>query len=277
MNAEGAAIEQKFQRSIFSAYHGSASLMMGLFAIISSLVSVGMAPWFVTLFTAIPLALAYGAVYVNIPHASVVRHEETEGSKPLPYKLLTFVGLAAGFGVTSEVACVQWAGQLLNSVAPSLAAYSGLGLAFYGLCSGVMRLFSDRIRAEFGDRLVMMVCLSLGIIGFVTLSLTPGFAISVVAFASVGIGLSVVFPCLFALAARLAPERKAAAMGYFAMIGGTPRVVLPWVLGAVAQSYGLSSVFVVTAMVSTTALIIIIATFSQAEAALSGSKPVIPA
>lgn len=268
MNAEGAAIEQNFERSIFSAYHGCASLGMAVFAIISSMVSVWMAPWFVVLFTAIPMALAYGAIYVNIPHATVVRHEETEGSKPLPYKLLTFLGLAAGFGVTSEVACVQWAGQLLNSVAPSLAAYSGLGLAFYGLCSGVMRMFSDRIRASFGDRLVMMVCLSIGILGFVILSLAPGFTISVLAFAAVGIGLSVVFPCLFALAARLAPDRKAAAMGYFAMIGGTPRVVLPWVLGAVAQSYGLSSVFVVTAMVSTTALIIIIATFSKTEAAL---------
>ncbi len=268
MNAEGAAIEQKFKHSIFSAYHGSASLMMGLFAIISSLVSVGLAPWFVTLFTAIPLALAYGAVYVNIPHGNVVRREETVGSQPLPYRLLTFLGLAAGFGVTSEVACVQWAGQLLNSVAPSLAAYSGLGLAFYGLCSGVMRLFSDRIRAKFGDRLVMMICLSIGILGFVILSVAPGFMISVFAFAAVGIGLSVVFPCLFAMAARLVPDHKAAAMGYFAMVGGTPRVALPWILGAAAQSYGLSSVFVVTAMVSTMALIIIIATFSKAEAAL---------
>lgn len=277
MNAEGAAIEQEHRTTIFSAYHGSASLTMGLFAIISSIVSVWLAPWFVTLFTLIPVVLAYTAIYINIPHRKTVVHDVEKGSKKLPYKLLTFIGLAAGFGVTSEVACAQWAGQLLNSIAPSLAAYSGLGLAFYGLCSGVMRLFSDRIRAEFGDRLVMMVCLSLGILGFVTLSLAPGFAISVVAFAAVGIGLSVVFPCLFALAARLAPDRKAAAMGYFAMVGGTPRVVLPWVLGAVAQSYGLSSVFVVTAMVSTTALIIIIATFAQTEAALSNPTPVIPA
>jgi MFS family permease len=268
MNAEGAAIEQKFERSIFSAYHGSASLMMGVFAIISSIVSVSMAPWFVVLFTAIPMALAYGAIYVNIPHGTVVRREETEGSKPLPYKLLTFVGLAAGFGVTSEVACVQWAGQLLNSVAPSLAAYSGLGLAFYGLCSGVMRMFSDRIRAHYGDRSVMVTCLSIGIMGFAILSLELGFAISVLAFAAVGIGLSVVFPCLFALAAQLAPERKAAAMGYFAMVGGTPRVVLPWVLGAVAQIYGLSSVFVVTAIVSATALLIILATFTKVNEAM---------
>ena len=269
MNAEGAELDQEHETSIFSAYHGSASLMMGLFAIISSIVSVWLAPWFVMLFTLIPVAIAYAAIYVNIPHRAVVVHDVEKGSKRLPYKLLTFIGLAAGFGVTSEVACVQWAGQLLNSIAPSLAAYSGLGLAFYGLCSGVMRMFSDRIRATYGDRNVMMVCLSIGILGFVVLSFAPGFAFSVFAFAAVGIGLSVVFPCLFSLAAQLVPDRKAAAMGYFAMVGGAPRVALPWVLGATAQSYGLSSVFVVTAMVSATALLIIVTTFSKAEAALA--------
>lgn len=269
MNAEGAEIDQQYKNSIFSAYHGSASLMMGLFAIISSIVSVWLAPWFVMVFTIVPVALAYAAIYKNIPHRAVVVHDVEKGSKKLPYRLLTFIGLAAGFGVTSEVACVQWAGQLLNSIAPSLAAYSGLGLAFYGLCSGVMRLFSDRIRATYGDRIVMVVCLSIGILGFVVLSFAPSFAVSVLAFAAVGIGLSVVFPCLFSLAARLVPDRKAAAMGYFAMIGGTPRVVLPWVLGAVAQNYGLSSVFIVTALVSATALMIIVTTFSKTEAALT--------
>jgi MFS family permease len=269
MNAEGAAIEQLHEKTIFSAYHGSASLMMAVFAIISSMVSVWMAPWFVCLFTLVPMALAFAAVYKNIPHRPLVHHSEARGSKPLPYRLLTFVGLAAGFGVTSEVTCVQWAGQLLSSVAPSLAAYSGLGLAFYGLCSGVMRMFSDRLRFKFGDSLVMITCLSIGILGFVVLSFTPNFGIAVIAFAAVGIGLSVVFPCLFAFAAKLAPESKAAAMSYFIMVGGTPRVVLPWVMGSVAQGYGLNAVFVVTAIVSTTALLIIIATFSKAEAALA--------
>jgi MFS family permease len=268
MNAEGAAIEQNHKQTIFSAYHGSASLMMGLFAIISSIVSVWMAPWFVMLFTIIPVAVAYAAIYINIPHSAVVVHDVEKGSKVLPYKLLTFIGLAAGFGVTSEVACVQWAGLLLNSIAPGLAAYSGLGLAFYGLCSGIMRMFSDRLRTAYGDRNVLVVCLSIGIMGFAVLSFAPGFVISVLAFAGVGVGLSVVFPCLFAMAARLVPDRKAAAMGYFAMIGGAPRVVLPWVLGSVAASNGLSSVFIVTALVSTTALAIIVVTFSKAEAAL---------
>jgi MFS family permease len=74
MNAEGAAIEQLHEKTIFSAYHGSASLMMAVFAIISSMVSVWLAPWFVCLFTFVPMALAFVAIYKNIPHRPLVHH-----------------------------------------------------------------------------------------------------------------------------------------------------------------------------------------------------------
>ncbi len=268
MNAEGAAVEQETGRPIFSAYHGAASLSLAVFAIISSMVSVWLAPWFVVLFTAVPVLVAMAAIYKSIPHRGVVRHHEHKSPVVLPYRLLTFVGLAAGFSVTSEVACVQWAGQLLTSIAPEWAAYSGLGLAFYGLCSGTMRMFGDRLRAHFGDKRVMLTCLSLGILGFAVLAFEPGFTFSVIAFAAVGVGLAVVFPCMFSLAAKLAPEGRAAAMSYAILVGGAPRVILPWVLGWLAQTYSLGAVFAATAMVSTTAMIIIIATYAQAEAAL---------
>ncbi len=269
MNAEGAAVEQETGRPIFSSYHGSASLAIAGFAILSSMVSVWLSPLSVVVFTAIPVGLALAAINKNIPKRGVVRHHETKVRVVLPYRLLTFIGLAAGFNVTSEVVCIQWAGQLLQSIAPEWAAYSGLGVAFYGVCSGTMRLFGDRLRARFGDRTVMLSCLAVAIPGFVVLSMAPGFLISVVAFAAVGFGLAVVFPCLFSLAAKLVPEGKAAAMGYVGLVGGLPRVTLPFLMGWLAQTYSLGAVFAASALVSTAALIIIIATFAKAEAAVA--------
>lgn len=269
MNAEGAAVEQETGKPIFSSYHGSASLAIAGFAILSSMISVWLSPWFVVLFTAVPVSLAFAAVYKTIPARGVVRHDEQKTRVVLPYRLLTFIGLAAGFNVTSEVVCIVWAGQLLTSIAPEWAAYSGLGVAFYGVCSGTMRLFGDGLRARFGDRNVMLSCLAVAIPGFMVLSLAPGFLISVIAFACVGFGLAVVFPCLFSLAAKLVPEGKAAAMGYVGLVGGLPRVTLPFLMGWLAQTYSLGAVFAASAVVSTTALVIIVATFARAEAALS--------
>jgi MFS family permease len=197
----------------------------------------------------------------------VILHEEARPKGKLPKRLLTFIGLAIGFEVACEVAAIQWSGQLLSANIPQLAAFSGLGAAFYGLCCGTMRLFGDRLRSNFGDLRVIVIGLLIAIPCLVVLSFSPSFAISILAFACVGLGFAVLFPCLFSLAARLAPDAKAAALGYVIMVGGAPRVVLPWVLGWLAQHYNLGAVFAAAAVMAATALVIILSTFAQANAA----------
>jgi predicted MFS family arabinose efflux permease len=272
MNAEGSAVEQESGKPIFSSYHGSASLGIALFAIISSLVSAWVAPWFGALFAIIPVAVALGAIYTSIPKRAVEQHIYAQKTVVLPYRTLTFIGLAAGFNVTCEGAATLWAGQLLTSIAPQLAAYSGLGVAFYGVCGGTMRMFGDRLRVAYGDERVMTISLAVAILGFVVLSLAPGFAISVLAFAGVGFGLAIVFPSLFSLAAQLVPDGRAAAMSYVATIGGIPRVILPFILGWLAQTISLGAVFAACAIVALMAALIIVSTFEKVDRALPSSN-----
>ena len=158
-----------------------------------------------------------------------------------------------------------WAGTLLTSIAPEYAAISGFGLAFYGLCGGIVRLMGDRLREAFGDLRVMSVSLTVAVAGLLTLGIAPGFWISVIAFAAVGFGLASTFPCLFALTGQLVPEGRASAMSFVAGIGGIPRIILPWILGYVATIGGVSAVFGATAFVALSALIIVVFTFSEAH------------
>lgn len=267
MNAEGAEIEQELARPVFSSFHASVLYGIAIFAIISSVISTLLVPWFVCLFTLVPASLAYAAIYAVLQKRSVTYHEVAKPKANLPTRLLTFIGLAIGFEVACEVASIQWAGQLLSQNIPQLAAFSGLGAAFYGVCCGTMRLFGDGLRMKFGDFKVIVTGLMVAIPCLIILSLSPSFAISVLAFAGVGLGFAVLFPCLFSLAAKLVPEAKAAALGYVIMVGGAPRVVLPWVLGWLAQHYNLGAVFAAAAVMAATALMIILATFKQANAA----------
>ena len=75
MNAEGAAIEQEAKRPIFSSYHGTASLGIASFAIISSLASAWKGPWAAAMIALLPFSVALVAVYFGIPHRSV-HHED---------------------------------------------------------------------------------------------------------------------------------------------------------------------------------------------------------
>jgi MFS family permease len=265
MNAEASIVEHEEERNTFSSYHGMASLGMAVFAVIGSMVSVWLAPWFAFLFALVPLVLTWAAIRAAIPVRPLPRADENKRGVALPWRILFFIGLASGANVACEGASVLWAGQLLTTIAPEYAAISGFGLAFYGICGGFARLMGDRLREAFGDLRVMSVSLTMAVAGFVVLGLAPGFWISVLAFAAVGFGLAVIFPCLFALAARLVPNARAAALAFVAAIGGLPRVALPWILGWVATQGGVPAVFGATGFVAVIALVIIVFTFAEAQ------------
>ncbi len=248
MNAEGSSVEHDAGRPILSAFHGAVLYSLGVFSLVGSYVSVNYgAIW--AIFPPLPLvALAFWAVADAIPK----RDHEAEAQKPkpaaLPRKALILIGAVIGLDVACEITCIQWSGQMLALVRPELAAYSGLGAAFYGLCSGTMRYAGDRLRQNFGDVPIVITSFLVAMPGLVTLSLAPGFLISVIAFATVGAGLALVFPSLFSLAASLAPESRAAALGLVAAISGPPRILLPIVLGFIAKAYGLSAIYIAAAI-----------------------------
>jgi MFS family permease len=193
-----------------------------------------------------------------LPHVVIEEKEDRPRAK-MPKKILTLMGVALGLNVACELTIIQWAGQLLAQLQPTLAAYSGLGAAFYCACSGTMRVNGDRLRARFGDFPLVAVSLVVAIGGMIVLWLTRDFTISVLAFAITGFGLAVVFPTLFSMSAKLVPHSRAAALSFVSGVGGLPRMVLPVVLGTLAQAYGLRVIYAAAAGVALAALVLSLA------------------
>ena len=243
MNAEGASIEHQAGKSIFASLHGTTLLAMGAFALMGSYISVTYGPIYAA-WPALPmLALAYYAIYTTIPHNTPLSDEEHGTRAQLPVKALLLIGAVIGLDVACELSCVQWAGQLLAKLQPSLAAYSGLGVAFYCLCNGSVRMVGDALRKRFGDMPLMYTSFTIALVGFAILATSPGFAVSVFAFAVAGMGLALIFPCMFSIAGQLAPEARAAALGLVSGIGGIPRFLFPILLGSLAAAYGLNMIY----------------------------------
>lgn len=271
MNAEASAVERERARPSFGTYHGMAMLALAVFALVGSVVSVILAPWFAVLVVMVPLAVAWAAIHWHVPDRAPQPLAQAEAAAPMPRLLLLLIGLATGFNVTCEVAAIQWSGQLLAATAPELAAVSGLGLVFYGLCSGTMRMFGDRLRSRYGDLRVMGLCLLTAIAGCAVLAMAPGFWPSVIAFAAVGCGLSVTYPSLISLAGRLVPGHPAGAMSYVSLVGGVPRIALPLVLGLIAAQHATRGVFAALALVAVVALLLVILSDRRARARLAAA------
>ena len=254
MNAEGASIEHDAGKPIFASLHGAVLMAMAVFGLIGSFIAVNYGPVWGALPTLPILALAYYAVYAAIPHSTAHEDEQQTTKAQLPIKALVLIGALIGLDVACELASVQWAGQLLAKLQPSLAAYSGLGIAFYGLCNGSVRLVGDSLRAKFGDMPLIYASFSIAFFGFAILATTPGFAVSVFAFAMAGMGLALIFPCMFSIAGQLVPNARAAGLGLVSGIGGIPRVLFPILLGTLATAYGLNSIYAAAAIICVLAL-----------------------
>ena len=67
MNAEASAIEHDLRRPIFTAFHGSVSIAVALFAIASSFVSTMASTFATSLLSVAVLSLAWLMVYHSVP------------------------------------------------------------------------------------------------------------------------------------------------------------------------------------------------------------------
>ena len=253
MNAEASAIEHDLRRPIFTAFHGSASAGLPVFAIASSIVSIKMGTFATSLLVVAAFALAWGMVFLFVPPRNLTRGRESSIAILSSRGPLIIMGLTVGLSISCETAAVFWSAKLLNEQAPSLAAIAGLGTAFYGICNAGMRFYGDRLRAQYGEMTILLTSIVLAMASFAILGLSTSFAVSVMAFALAGLGLSMLCPCLFNMAASQMPANRAAALGFISMIAGAPRIMAPWLFGWIAASQSTSFAFGLRTFALTTA------------------------
>jgi len=242
MNGEGSNIEGDLKRPVFSTFHGALSLSLSVFAIIGSFVSTLASPWMTSLLQIAFLAFAWECVRRQVPTRMTPR---SSGKTPtLTNKFpLAVIGVIAGICFATELSALIWSSQLLNEQAPRLAAIAGLGAAFFGLCNASIRMNGDRLREKFGDKPALIFSIAIAMSGFGLLGLSTSFAMSVFAFAIVGLGAALQMPCSYALAASYSNGNRVAALSFVGSIAGTPRVVAPMIFGWIASNHGIGSAF----------------------------------
>lgn len=261
MNAEAVALEHDLRRPIFMTFHGGVSAGVGVMAVAASWLSTQWGTWAVAIVTAVMFATAWIAVQLAIAPRPLAGGKASRMGT-LPHKApLMLLGIAAGLIIAAETAALLWSAKLLDEIAPALAAISGLGAAFFGLCNAAVRFPGDRMRALFGEMPLMFGSLVVSIAGFVALGLSQSFLVSVAAFASVGLGLALLIPTIFAISAKLVPENRAGALSFVSLLSALPRILAPLAFGMVAASFGtaVSFGFVAVGLAAALALILIFA------------------
>jgi predicted MFS family arabinose efflux permease len=243
MNAEAVALEHDLKRPIFMTFHGGVSAGVGVMAVVASWLSTQWGTWAVAMVAAVMFGVSWVFVHQAIsPRPLAAGKAARIGTLPNKTPLM-LLGIAAGLIIAAETAALLWSAKLLDDIAPSLAAIAGLGAAFFGICNAAVRFPGDRMRALLGEMPLMIGSLIVSICGFVALGLSNSFVLSVAAFASVGFGLALLIPTIFAMSARLVPENRAGALSFVSLLTAVPRVMAPLAFGMVAARLGIAFSF----------------------------------
>ncbi|MFC9326935.1 MFS transporter [Kitasatospora sp. NPDC057015] len=265
MNAQGAALEVEYERTVMARFHATFSAGSLVAALLASGVNVFTSSLAVH-FTAgaALLLLVVGLTYPGLlprdqqPADEPAQPADAEAPAqpakrrglPLPSRVTIWMGLAMVFGTVTEGAMNDWSSLYLKDVAGAGPEVAPLGIAVVSGMMVLARIFADGWRARWGDGRIVVAGSALAGAGLAAALLVGGVAPALLGFACVGLGVAAVTPCVYVAAARQGAEALAlvAATGTTGLLAG-PALIgfiangssLVWGMGAVAVSAGLVS------------------------------------
>jgi MFS family permease len=262
MNAQGADLEERFERNTMARLH--AVFSGGTFAsallasavtsfngklpihfLIAGVLLLGMlaVSWNGLLPADQPAAAAAEAPAEDAPA------EPKKRSWAIPSMVVLGLGIAMIFSELTEGAMNDWSALYLRDVTHAATQVTPLGIATVSAMMVLARLFADRWRARWGDKRVVLVGTTLAAIGLAGALLAGGWVPALIGFACVGLGMAAVAPCIYVAAAKHGPDALAlvAATGTAGLLVGPP--IIGFVASASSLVWGLTVVVVAIVLV----------------------------
>lgn len=267
MNAQGAALEVQYGRTVMARFHATfsaGSLSAALLAVGVNLFTSSLAVHFTA--AALLLLLAVGLTQSGLlpqdqqpdaahdadatPEKTAEQAEQPKRRLVLPTRVTIWMGLAMVFGTVTEGAMNDWSSLYLKDIAEAGPKVTPLGIAVVSGMMVLARIFADGWRARWGDGRIVVAGSALAGAGLAVALLAGGVLPALLGFACVGLGVAAVTPCVYVAAARQGPDALAlvAAMGTIGLLAGPPVIgfiasgsSLTWGMGAIAVSAALVS------------------------------------
>jgi MFS family permease len=238
MNAQAAAVEERWGSPIMSSFHGtfSAGALVGSF-IAAVIAGQGVPPALHLLGTGAVMAVV--AIIASQGLLSIAAESAGDGPTfALPVGPLAALG-AIAFGVLlAEGAVADWGAVYLRDSLGASAAASGLGYTAFSLTMAAGRFAGDGLVQRIGPVRVVRGGGVLVAVGLGVTLLAGSVPIALIGFACVGAGLAAAFPVLITAAGRTpgVPAGTAiaavATAGYFGFLVGPPAI------GLVSSAFG---------------------------------------
>lgn len=257
MNAQGVTVQQQLGRPIMNRLHAMWSLGFTGGAVLGSLASAARVDirWHLgavglVLLTTVTVVRRWLVPYDPPPEPTAAH---VAGGEPALRRAVSSTTVAMAFAalaaVSLEVLPNDWAAVMMRDVFDA-GRFSGLGTV---ACAGAMlvgRLGGDHVLERVGERRLLFGALWVVAAGTLVTVTAPVAAVAFCGLAIWGLGLSVVFPQLYATAARLPGTSAGAGLGSMLLGQRSGAMLTAVCTGALAQWHGLRFAFAVVAAVA---------------------------
>ena len=245
MNAHAVLVEERYERSVMSGFHGWWSvggLAGSAGGVLAARAGLG-APLHFAL-TSVALILAgLAASSWLLSH----RPDPAVAEPPafaLPSREVLPIGLIGLCAVFAEGASLDWSAVYVRDLLHSPAATAAATVSIFSICMAVARFGGDAVVRRFGAVTTVRLSGVLATAGALTVVLASPVALVIAGFGLLGIGIAVVVPLVFAAAGRLPgqPGRNIAGVAGIAYGSG---LIAPGMIGGIAHVSSLTVSFVV--------------------------------
>ncbi len=253
MNAQAADVEVGLNVPIMSSFHG----MFSVGGIIGAFIARFFAGQDIGIFPHLPLVAVCLAVANIIAAYYLLPTQPQRSDAPvfaLPSKAVFIVGLVGFCALVGEGAMGDWSALYLRDVLGTTEGFATYGFAAFSVAMMVGRFLGDPLTYRFGAKSLVIAGGLLAAAGL-AFGLTTHTVWSVLfGFASVGLGLSVMFPIMVSIAAQQRPDNKGAAIAAVATMGYTGFLLGPPIIGFISHyttlSWGLGVVALLSLMIA---------------------------
>ena len=239
MNATVSQIEKDDKVTLMAAMHGFFSL---------GGVVAGLGTFLIPIFNAPLIHSLLIVLLIAIPNYSLSKQYEsvtapiTKGNKRPSNALrpLILLGIISLVAMGSEGAIVDWSGLYLEEIVKVNTAWIGAGFLVFSITMTLGRFLGDGLSTRLGSEKVLILGILTSIIGYLGV-LTTDSIISVIGFAIIGAGFSVLVPELFRMAGKQDQIPSSKAIAIVAGFGYSGFLTAPVILGITAETYGLTT------------------------------------
>jgi MFS family permease len=248
MNAQAIGVQALYNRSIMSSFHavwsmaGFAGAAFGYLMVTLNIVPAWHLLGVSLLLTALTLYY-YKDALDQRPDHSVKRSIFT-----LPPKSMLVFSLICFTSMACENTMYDWSGIYIRQVLHGSKAIATIAFVIYMVAMTSGRLAGDRMADKFGIQRVLAASGILIFSGFAITVLSPYIPLTLIGYLLTGFGVSCVVPFVFSLAGKIPMSNPGAALASISSLGYLGFLLVPPMIGYVAQASSLRISFAIIAV-----------------------------